>query len=63
MKSQKFNEGELVELNVNIEKEIVEVIKVMAVKANRSIDDIVTIALRRYRACHAELENKEPGTD
>ena len=60
MKSQVHNQGELKELTVNIEAGVYDSIHQMAANANLSVDDIVVIALKRYRASHAELEGKAP---
>jgi len=63
MKSQKHNEGELKELKVNIEKEIVESVSVMAENSHLSIEDIVVIALKRFRASHNDYMGKKPKVD
>ena len=63
MKTQKHNEGTLKELKVNIEEAVVDSILQMAESSNMSVDDIVVIALKRFRASHAELEGKAPRLD
>ena len=63
MKSQEHNKGELKELTVKIEKNIVEIIERMAENGGMSVDDLVVIALKRYRSSHAELEGKAPKLD
>lgn len=63
MKTQKHNQGNLKELTVNIEETVVESIMQMAESSNMSVDDIVVIALKRFRASHAELEGKAPKLD
>jgi len=63
MKTQTHNQGELKELTVNIEADVVESVKVMSQQSSMSIDDIVVIALKRYRASHAELLGKAPKCD
>jgi len=63
MKTQKHNQGNLKELTVNIEEGVVESILQMANSSSMSIDDIVVIALKRFRASHAELEGKAPKLD
>ena len=63
MKTQKHNQGSLKELTVNIEEAVVDSILQMAQSSEMSIDDIVVIALKRFRASHAELEGKAPKLD
>ena len=63
MKTQKHNQGTLKELIVNIEEAVVDSIFQMANSSNMSVDDIVVIALKRFRASHAELEGKAPKLD
>ena len=63
MKSQIHNNGELKNLNINIESNVVESIEAMAKAAGVSVDEIVVIALKRYRSSHAELEGKAPSLD
>ncbi len=63
MKDQKFNQGELKELKVNIEKDVVESVHFMAQNTDYSADDIVVIALRRFISCHADYMNVTPKTD
>jgi len=63
MKTQKHNQGNLKELTVNIEEGVVESILQMANSSSMSVDDIVVIALKRFRASHAELEGKAPKLD
>lgn len=54
MKSQEHNKTELSELNVKIEKQIFEDLKVMSSNSGLSVDDIVTIALKRFKSSHAD---------
>lgn len=58
MKGQLHNQGELKELKVKIEKEIAESVERMAKNSNLTIDEIVVIALKRYRASHTDLDKK-----
>ncbi|MCK6594232.1 MAG: hypothetical protein L6Q33_03460 [Bacteriovoracaceae bacterium] len=58
MKGQLHNQGELKELKVKIEKEIVDSVERMAKNSNLTIDEIVVIALKRYRASHTDLDKK-----
>ncbi|TNF30629.1 MAG: hypothetical protein EP319_04545 [Deltaproteobacteria bacterium] len=63
MKSQKHNEGDLKELKVKIEKDVVETIERMSKVSGMSIDEIVVIALKRFRSSHADYEGKVPNLD
>lgn len=63
MKTQKHNEGELKELKVMIEGKVVDSIQQMSESSQMSVADIVVIALKRFRASHAELEGKAPDFD
>lgn len=58
MKGQAHNQGELKELNVKIEKGVYESLERMAKNSNSSMDEIVVIALKRYRASHSDLDGK-----
>ena len=60
MKTQKHNSGKLKKLAVNIEESVVVSIQHMSENSSLSVDDIVVIALKRFRASHAELEGKAP---
>ena len=56
MKSRKYNQGELTELKINIEKEVIEVFKKMAQNTGIPLADLVVIALKRFRHHHADYE-------
>lgn len=60
MKSQKHNQGELKELNVKIEKEIVEDFEKMVKNTNIPMDDLVVIALKRFRHSHYDYMKLQP---
>lgn len=60
MKSQKHNDGELAELKVKIEKDIVESVKIMAENSGMPVEEIVVIALKRFRAHHADYMGDAP---
>ena len=62
-KSQKQNQGELKELKVNIEKDVVESFEEMAQITNMTLDDIVVVALKRFRASHCDYLDSNPSTD
>ena len=56
MKTQKHNVGELKELKVKIERHIVESLEKMSQNSGISIDDLVVIALKRFRSSHSDYE-------
>jgi fructose-1,6-bisphosphatase/sedoheptulose 1,7-bisphosphatase-like protein len=63
MKSQVHNQGELKELKVKIEKSVVECLEKMATNSNMPIEELVVIALKRYRESHLDYLGKKPGLD
>ena len=56
MKDQVYNQGELKELKVMIEKSEVEALERMSINAGISVQDIVVIALKRYRNSHSDYD-------
>ncbi|MBL7664119.1 MAG: hypothetical protein JNM93_03215 [Bacteriovoracaceae bacterium] len=54
MKTQKHNEGELKDLNVKIEKNLVESLDIMSKNSGLPVADIVAIAVKRFRSSHAD---------
>ncbi len=60
MKSQKHNEGDLKDLKVKIEKKVVEDLEIMVKNMNMSMDDIVVIALKRFRSSHTDYMKQVP---
>ena len=63
MKSQAHNQGELKGLSVSIEKDVVDSFEQMANNSGISIDELVVIALKRFRASHSDYLGKETKTD
>lgn len=63
MKTQKHNEGELTELKIMIDKDVVDSIMKMAKNSELTIEDIVVIALKRFRASHSDYMGVEPNQD
>ena len=63
MRTQKHNEGELKKLTVEIEKDIVESVELMAENSHLSVEEIVVIALKRFRASHNDYRGKSPRLD
>jgi len=56
MKSQQHNQGELKELKVKIEREIVETLERMSQNTGITLDELVVIALKRFRASHGDYD-------
>ena len=58
MKTQVHNQGELKELKVNVEKEVVESFERMSAKTGTPIADLVVIAMKRYCSSHTDWDVK-----
>ncbi len=56
MRGQVHNQGELKELKVTIEKGVVEALENMAQNTGYPLDELVVIALKRFRASHSDYE-------
>ena len=54
MKSQKHNEGELKELKVEIEAQLLEDLDTMAKNSGLKVDELVAVAIKRFRSSHAD---------
>ena len=63
MKTQVQNEGELKELKVMIEKDIVEAFERMTKLSGLPVADLVVIALKRYRSAHSDWDVKPNRVD
>jgi len=63
MKTQKHNQGETKEITVKIEKALAESLDIMSKNSKLSVDEIVCIALKRFRASHADYLGKNPEID
>jgi fructose-1,6-bisphosphatase/sedoheptulose 1,7-bisphosphatase-like protein len=63
MKSQVQNQGELKELKVKIEKGVVESFERMTKASALSLEDLVVIAMKRYRASHSDWDVKPKKTE
>lgn len=63
MRSQVHNEGELKELKVEIEKQVVEDYHKMAENSDYNLNELVVIALKRFRASHCDYLKTEISTD
>lgn len=60
MKTQQHNQGELKELKVMIEKQMVEDLELMAKNSGMKVEDIVVIALKRFRSSHNDYMKAVP---
>ncbi len=58
MKTQVHNKGDVKELKVNIEKDVVEAFEKMSKNTNIPLADLVVIALKRFRSSHSDYEGK-----
>lgn len=58
MKSQVHNQSELKELNIKIEKEVVESFERMCKSSGLSMAEMVVIAMKRYRSSHSDWDVK-----
>lgn len=63
MKSQKHNQGELRELKVRIEKDVLDDIEIMVQNSHLTLEDIVVIALKRFRSSHTDYLKQTPRAD
>lgn len=54
MKSQKHNQGETAELKVQIEKNLIEDLQTMSKNSDIPIEDLVAIAIKRFKSSHAD---------
>jgi hypothetical protein len=63
MKTQEHNKGPLAELKVMIEQDLVEAVAIMAKNSGMKPEDIVAIALKRFRHGHADYMGQTPKID
>lgn len=63
MRSQKHNQAELKEIKVKIEKDVAEDFEKMVKNTNISLDDLVVIAMKRFRSSHADYLKQVPMTE
>jgi fructose-1,6-bisphosphatase/sedoheptulose 1,7-bisphosphatase-like protein len=56
MKNQVYNDGDLKELKVMIEKDTVESFERMAKHTNTPVEELVVIALKRFRSAHGDYD-------
>lgn len=58
MKNQVHNQGDLKELKVSIEKDVVDSFERMSKVSGITVADLVVIALKRYRSAHSDWDVK-----
>lgn len=63
MKSQTHNQGELKDLNIKVEKDVVEAFERMTKTSGLNLADLVVIAMKRYRASHSDWDVKAPKSE
>jgi hypothetical protein len=63
MKSQVHNQGELKEIKVKIESQVAEDLELMSKNTGIPADDIVVIALKRFRSSHLDYLKQVPVTE
>jgi hypothetical protein len=63
MKSQKHNEGDLKEIKIKIEKNVVEDFEKMVAHTNIPMEDLVVVAMKRFRASHNDYLKLVPMTE
>jgi fructose-1,6-bisphosphatase/sedoheptulose 1,7-bisphosphatase-like protein len=63
MKTQVQNQGELKELKVMIEKEVVDSFERMTKASGLTVADLVVTALKRYRSAHSDWDVKPKKTE
>ena len=56
MRSQEYNKGELSELSVKIEKDVLDAFIAMSENSDYNLADLVVIAMKRFRASHSDYE-------
>lgn len=54
MKTQKHNDGELAELNVKIEAQLIKDLETMSRNSEVEIAELVAVAIKRFRSSHAD---------
>jgi len=54
MRTQTHNDGELAELKVNIEAQLIKDLETMVINSEMPVEDIVAIAIKRFRNSHGD---------
>lgn len=60
MKNQPQNKTELKELNVKVERDVVEAFERMSQHTGTPIADLVVIAMKRFRTSHSDWDMNPP---
>jgi fructose-1,6-bisphosphatase/sedoheptulose 1,7-bisphosphatase-like protein len=63
MKTQLQNQGELKELKVMLEKDVVDSFERMTKASGMPLADLVVVALKRYRSAHSDWDVKPKQKD
>ncbi len=63
MRGQVHNQGELAELKVTIEKDVIEAMQRMSKNTGYSLEELVVIALKRFRSSHSDYEDATLNVD
>jgi hypothetical protein len=63
MKSQKQNQGELKEITIKIDKQVVEDFEKMVKNTNIKMEDLVVTAMKRFRSSHYDYLKLVPYTE
>ncbi len=58
MKSQKYNQGELKELKLKLDKDVVVAFENMSKNTGIPLENLVVISMMRFRAQHSDYEKK-----
>lgn len=56
MKTQVYNKGELEELKVKIDKDVKQAFERMAKHTNIPLEDLLVIAMKRFRSSHGDYD-------
>lgn len=54
MRSQKHNDGEVAELNVQIDAQLIKDLDTMSKNSEMPVEELVAIAIKRFRSAHAD---------
>ncbi len=63
MKSQKHNQGELKEITIKLEKQVVEDFEKMVQNTNIPMADLIVTAMKRFRSSHTDFLKQTPMTE
>jgi hypothetical protein len=60
LKSQKYNQGPLKALNINIDAEVVNTLEQMSKQTKLNLEDLVVTALKRFISSHSDYIDDRP---